>query len=99
MVSFAIYTALGNELSPATAFTALSLFGVLRTPLLMPVKMHALVHTKSLYVNAWDAIGAYECMHTARLPEVINAAVAARVSVSRLDAFLRAASQNACINA
>jgi len=33
--SFAVYTALGNELTASTAFTALALFGILRFPLFM----------------------------------------------------------------
>lgn len=34
VVTFLVYTAAGNKLTPAVAFTALSLFGVLRMPLI-----------------------------------------------------------------
>jgi ATP-binding cassette, subfamily C (CFTR/MRP), member 1 len=44
VVSFGVYTLLGGELTPAKAFTSLSLFAVLRFPLFMLPNLITQVH-------------------------------------------------------
>lgn len=44
VISFGVYTLLGGELTPAKAFTSLSLFAVLRFPLFMLPNLITQVH-------------------------------------------------------
>lgn len=54
VLTFAVYVAVGNTLTPAVAFTSLALFGVLRLPLFM------LPNTISQVVTANVSLGRYE---------------------------------------